>query len=1166
MPKYQVLDGRYQLTKRVHPGDVKRGIPELWQASSAGDIHYVRLWRRATTDDFALRALWNRETRSLMRLHGYPGAAQLFVRLYGLGITEQAYYAVLASGQYILLQEAIQSRYRYPWLQNLGEVSRRRPLWEGLLRIAEGLSVLHDEGTLHRSLNTSSIFVGPDGQGEFRLSGFEWSLRIAGREGGAAKVGRRNALRPKEFDTTEGEYSTASDWFDFGLVAAEIFGVTTLTLRKREQLRYAVGRLVHLREAERDLILGLVADEPEDRLSTADVITQKIRDIVRDLNLVIAGAGRPLVVAVRLGNDSNLSQAIEKASRRSAMSTDVRAQREWIENDLKGDIRILARDGAQPHFVVRGNQLSYRVKQWGLAGLHTWDLGYCENVENSPASLPDDQISGLGDRSIAIVLFPYARQNLKAIRDRSATWDKTFAFRRRLPKLDLGLRDTWDFFRITQQLDTVLTVAQICPVEILDVERTASETFIIVTPKDEIDRNELAQHLMLPPPSEQLKDLVRLGAETISVDDDDEPSRDRWSFLERRSISHDVRSVPIWRLVEAKPHRDGPRYTFRTEGAPPIKGPTAYLARNYGGTIRQLRRRHKAIEDLRSHEGLLRLITDPEGTSQKGGDPLPEARHPVKLDQSKLAALENIWRTQPSFAIQGPPGTGKTTLIQAFADRLFAEDPSAQILVTAHSHHTVDDVKSKIDGLFSGTSTADRPIMLRLGVDGDDPHSAEALTEAMISALNESEIAQVLPDVLRRRLSAVSEAGRGDETQNTDLRTAQVLVQDSANIVFSTSNDGDLADMAVRGRRFDWSIIEEAAKAHGFDMAVALQESHRLLLIGDHKQLPPFNAKKFKDLLGDLLRVRKAIQIGVQFAPGLVDPSIVDEEEGRAPLEERCNRWRRMINLFGVFFEASAAAQHGGQGPAATLTDQHRMHPDIAALVGNVFYPDGHGGTILTSPADTHERFAVAPPFELSASAEVSHHRLIWADVPYVQRTEYAEGETEGLFVSESEVKAVIKILEDLRPNGDQRCEIQILSPYNHQLAAIRSAVEDARAEGRLQHMFEEPFRLQDNKRMGATVDEFQGSEADIVIVSLVRNNGLAAHKSIGFLKEANRLNVLLSRARHKLIIVGSWEFFDSRCDDNTFDEAEHSYIGTMMEEMKRSEVAGRLFRLWRTS
>ena len=67
------------------------------------------------------------------------------------------------------------------------------------------------------------------------------------------------------------------------------------------------------------------------------------------------------------------------------------------------------------------------------------------------------------------------------------------------------------------------------------------------------------------------------------------------------------------------------------------------------------------------------------------------------------------------------------------------------------------------------------------------------------------------------------------------------------------------------------------------------------------------------------------------------------------------------------------------------------------------------------------------------------------------------------------------------------------------------------------------------------------------------RNNALVPWKSVGFLKEPNRMDVLLSRARHKLIIVGSWDFFASRCDVHTPPDAEYAYLGRMMKLMEKS-------------
>lgn len=1147
--------GRYRLIRKVVTGDRARGMPDLWQAEDAGDRYYIKLWQRRADESIALRAMWNREVRSLMRLQGYPGASELFVRLRDLEVTDTHYYAVLDGGRRMLMSDVLLHRDRYSWLLNLGEIGRRRPLWEGLLRLAEALSILHSEGTLHRSFFPVAVFVGPDGQADFRLSGFEWSLRLVGLDGAAAKVVRGDAPQAPELDRDLGEYSTGTDWFDFGLVVAELFGAPVRASKNRDVARAAVERLSTLRVREKEFILQLLAEDEEQRLSTADAIIQETRSILRELSVATTGAGRDLVVAVRLTPELELQRTIEAVSLASAPATDILKQRDWIKSDLRGDIRIVARTNPYPHFVLKGEKLEYRVRQWDADGLSTWDIGFCESIEPIPRVTPDDQYFSLGQRKLDVQLYPHVRRNYRSIRDRSAQWDKVFPFRTEKVHLPSHLRDVHDFFRVTQQLDTVLTVAQICPVIVTNLSHTASETIVEVTPFEEPERTQLARYLGMGSPSEQLKDWFDLGAETVSADDEDDPKRDQYSFLDRRTIGSDS-SAAIWRFVSAKPERSGPKYRFRAQGTWRLREGRLYLARNHGGTLAQIRRRHKAIEDLRSHEGLLRVIAAPRDVSHRSTDTLPSGTTNIPLDDSKLAALESLWKTQPSFAIQGPPGTGKTTLIQAFADRLFTTDRSSQILITAHSHHTVDDVRKKLSKLFVTQSGSDRPILLRLGAKDQTEHDIEPVTANLISELSVSELANSAPDYLRSRI--LSAASGSNDSAEVDVGTMQRLVQDAANLTFSTSNSAELAELATRGRRFDWSIIEEAAKAHGFDMAVALQESHRILLLGDHHQLPPYNVRVFKDLLGDPLKVRKAIQTGAQFAPGLIDSSIADEDEGRSPLEERCALWRRMVTIFAELFENSIEPD-GKLGPAATLTDQHRMHPHIAELVGTVFYPDGFGGTILSSPQETHDKFQAPPPFIIPESSWLPDNRIVWCDVPWVQKEHFAEGEIDGLFMSQVEADLVARILKEFRSRSSENCEVQILSPYNDQLKAIRVAIEKAHRNGSLSEMFNDPFDLRKGKRLGATVDEFQGSEADVVVVSLVRNNALVPWKSVGFLKESNRMNVLLSRARHKLVIVGSWDFFNTRFNEFTTSDDEYFYISNMMRQFTRALSLGHL-------
>jgi serine/threonine protein kinase len=1161
MPKTKI-GNRYTLVRKILDGDVARGIPELWHAQDAGDFYYAKIWRRRGDDLADMRALWNREVRSLTRLQGYPGASELFVRLHDLVVDTKYFCAILDGGRRLPLSEVLRKRSQSPWLSNLFEVGRRRLIWEGLLRVAEAIAILHNEGTLHRSLTPAAIFVPPEGQGDFRLSGFEWSLRIAGAEGAAAKIGRTTGLVAPELDGPEPEYSTATDWFDFGLIAAELFGARVNSIRKRDTVRAEVDQLQALRDSERSLISRLIAENNEQRLAGADEVLQETRNILRDLAVATAGLGRSLVLAVRLGTDLNLSRAIDVTSERKAPQDQPLLQRQWIEKDLRGDLRITARTTPFPHFVLRGEKLEYRVRPWHIENLETWDIGYCESVEAVPRTTTEDQYFSLGQRKLEIISYPDVRKSHRTIRDRSAPWDKTFPFSRTRHRLDSHLRDIHDFFRVTQQLDTVLTVACICPVEVVDVQRTQNDTTITLSPKEEMERNELAQHLRLPRPSEQLRDWFVLGAEAVSADDEDDPSHDTYQLLNRRTVDSEGPDVE-WRFIGASQDPAGPRYRFRCSGSIPVRQNVAYLARNHGGTIAQIKRRHKAIEEMRTHESLLRMLDDPYGTSRSTGTALTPGRMDIPLDDSKTRALERLWQTQPSFATQGPPGTGKTTLITAFADRLFNADPSAQILVTAHSHHTVDDVRHKLSELFSSLPSSKRPLLLRLGTKDPTQHDIGPVTESILRRLQLSELAKKSPQFLQDRLVAVlpSDAGH-DETSDVDLRTMQMLVQDAANVTFSTLNSFDLAELSERGRRFDWSIIEEAGKAHGFDMAIALQESHQLLLIGDHLQLPPFNSKLYKDLLGDPLRVRKSIQVGVQFAASLLDPSIVDEEDGRESFANRCDLWRRLVDLFAKFFRSSIGENPDRKGPAATLTDQHRMHPHIADLVGKTFYSDNEGGTILKSPPETHKRFAGDPPFVIAHDSWLPQQRIVWCDVAWKQKKELAEGEIDGVFASPSETRAVVAALKEILPKQKQACEIQILSPYNDQLDAIREAVMSARQNGLLGHMFEEPFDLKAHKRLGATVDEFQGSEADIVIVSLVRNNALVPWKSVGFLKEANRMNVLLSRAKHKLIIVGSWDFFASRCNEFTSPDEEYAYIGRMMDNFVKSEKVGHVARV----
>ena len=199
------------------------------------------------------------------------------------------------------------------------------------------------------------------------------------------------------------------------------------------------------------------------------------------------------------------------------------------------------------------------------------------------------------------MLLPHVVDHAYKIKDRSASWDKVFELPKTKPTIDPYLRIVHDFFRVTQQLDTLLTVAQICPVNVVAVSEYDSFSEIAITPTEEPKRNDLAQLLKLPRPSEQLFEWFAFGAETIAADDYDDPKGDQYSLLSRRTITGDP-LADDWRFVRHERNTEGHRYIFRSYVSRILAVKSAYLARNHGGTFAQIKRRHKAIDDLRSHE------------------------------------------------------------------------------------------------------------------------------------------------------------------------------------------------------------------------------------------------------------------------------------------------------------------------------------------------------------------------------------------------------------------------------------------------------------------------------------------------------------------------------------------------------------------------------------
>ncbi|HZP10819.1 MAG TPA: AAA domain-containing protein [Nevskiaceae bacterium] len=578
---------------------------------------------------------------------------------------------------------------------------------------------------------------------------------------------------------------------------------------------------------------------------------------------------------------------------------------------------------------------------------------------------------------------------------------------------------------------------------------------------------------------------------------------------------------------------------------------TGYVrTKGHFSAITLIERRKRAIDRLPDHSYLLRALAQPGMVyMDTGPTKLPFPLSPEVVDASKEAIISDVLRVRPLYALQGPPGTGKTTLVSHLLREILEEDPVAQILVTSQGHGAVDVLRRKVlDEAFSGVPPAQMPLAVRLGtresadvtVDGGLNETVrELLTNVQAQVSADSDLTRAWRALVHEMLSAEDGVDAKSRRCLSDFRE---LVKRSASITYCTTSAQDLEALADGQQSFDWAVVEEAGKCHGFDLALPLQAGHRWLLLGDHKQLPPYRYKDFRDAISDLDNCAAAI-LGLP-SRDLVDLDWWRDWRDRGASEKQefqayCQRWLR---TFAQLYEQQKLAADGATrqtllesigASAGLLSKQYRMHPDIGTLISETFYDR----TVTNATLDDAGMPLDAVLHGLSSPGYVSKKAICWLDTPDCMIDARAEeiGPSQGRprFTNPTEVNAVVEFLSNLKPQSrtDEPLEVAILAPYTQQVLLLNERLKE--------YTLPPGFRFRralsvntsgiPSQRPAHTVDSFQGNEADIVLVSLVRNNSKLAQDptALGFLDQADRVNVLLSRAQRLLVMVGSFSFFE---------------------------------------
>ena len=678
---------------------------------------------------------------------------------------------------------------------------------------------------------------------------------------------------PESFTSTKYAHTFESDWYQFGCLTAEIFAGADRSLTDDPARHFLLLAKVRdaskLTDGERDLVCSLLQAKPELRLSRGFEILTAIDEIVVRLDQPgVFVENSYLGLAVLLGPNRRLTDAISEING-SMSAMDTESQRLFIQQDLETP-RLIARPGAQGGaYLLQGNRLVYFVKEHSEPGSQPsgqWDLAFSDG----PGEI---RYSGGPDSQVELRRVPVRVFRVSDIRtDPSIVARGAVSWRPFLPQGTKALRARereerfHEFFRITNQIELLFRDAEVFPYRCVSQSQKDGRLEVIIEegrrlralPSFAEVSGGMVAFLSLQRAEKSDGDKVYLGPEE-SV------------YLNRR-----VDLPEFWTIIDINENRG--QITLRRTGAKLIKPSQEGYVRSFDmfGQISLIRRRGRAIDRLKSHSYLMKAMRSPGSVFIDTADtelPMPVDRE--KVDDAKSHALHNIWRTRPIFALQGPPGTGKTTLVANLLGQIFRDDSVAQVLVTAQAHSAVDVLRDKVSNeIFNDIDEDFWPLAVRLAKAGDpnrdDPDSLPNVTlrileKAECQVKGDSAIeTEWLAEVKKARL-AMQREGCGGASDLCEL------VKRSASIVYSTTTAGDLEELADLTQSFDWSLIEESGKAHGFDLVLPLQTGHRWVLIGDQNQLPPYRYQDFRKGLLALDEVVSCLLRLPERAGGLVD-------------------------------------------------------------------------------------------------------------------------------------------------------------------------------------------------------------------------------------------------------------------------------------------------------
>ncbi|HJK93260.1 MAG TPA: AAA domain-containing protein [Polyangiaceae bacterium LLY-WYZ-15_(1-7)] len=557
------------------------------------------------------------------------------------------------------------------------------------------------------------------------------------------------------------------------------------------------------------------------------------------------------------------------------------------------------------------------------------------------------------------------------------------------------------------------------------------------------------------------------------------------------------------------------------------------------GSFFQLRRQEDAVQELLQARALLHQLHGPSAIKGIRARWRGVGDH---LKGRSAGIVKDMLSSEPFYALHGPPGTGKTTVASVAVAAHLRSDRSQRVLISSQSHFALDNLAVRV--LARCRDDNMDIVAVRIA---SDHAVAEKKVHPRLEALRPERQASAKVDGIKRACRAALDDGQLQDGRQLDAGMKALLgewmeqaprveleVQDrirrGANLVFATTGGCTEQNVATGGTAglYDWVVVEEAARAWPTELALPLVRGLRWTLIGDHFQLPAF----------DELSVQRFLQLCSQ-----------TEDEELQLHGTRAKEYQEVFRLFGSLFDNRAQRREARPKtarliePLDELDLQFRMHPDICRLVSRAFYrervdPDNGELTTYQDGWLRTDEETTAQPHLFTHPGFLKNRALVWLDTQGVEDTN-----DQRAWKNEGEAQLVRQLLEQMRPTPalpsrqDDDDIFALLTPYHAQRGELERAGLPEWAKGRIH-----------------TVDSFQGREADTVVVSLVRStqrDDRRPEANIGYLVSPNRTNVLLSRARKLLIIVGRLAHFEKQAALNP-DRKDILFWRSIVEEVRR--------------